>query len=1127
MKMSSERLVFRLLGVPEVRVASTPLVLHHQKAQALLYYLAASEAPQPREHLAALLWSEVPEDNARHSLRSNLYVIRRALQSHGLAEALVVDGPCVSLAEELLVCDLRRFRQLLQEGRRESLAEAVQLYRGRLLQGFTLNGTPLFDEWLQGEEAALSRSYLTALSRLATYAEQEGRWEEAIEYLLRLLQEDPFSESDQRRLIELYLRAGAVGQAWLQYARYEKLLQQELGLSPPADLQERMREVLTSRGSGRGHASCDEGRRKRSGLERSGPGRQLLPFVGREEPLGDLLELAGQVATTGQGSTILIQGEDGSGKTRLLDELVARLEALPLGWIVLRGTCSPFDELLAYGPFLEALQELGLDPLTEVLAAASPSLGSALPEEQGRFMWSLWQTLRTLARTAPLLLAIDDLHWANSSTLQLFGFLALRLRQLPILLIGTSSTVELVPALQRLLTLGRRQGSVRLLSLGPLGPEAVTALVQALHIVTLPMASTFPSWLYERSGGNPFILQELLHQLRADEVLSESEEGLRLDMRRWLRWRAMHALPETAYDLVLWRLVDLAGEARTLLEVLAVANQPLPLALLQELPEMRATSLAALVEQLLWRGLLVETAPRCYKLSHALLREAVMHRLSQVRAEEIHRELAAMLERCPALQPNRPRRQIALHAVMGGDSERARRYGLQILDELVRENVSTEAALFLQQLYDLVAPAAALEEELRLTAALGQIYRALGQLQQAADWYRRYLALARQLDDRVAWKSAYFELGELALIMNDYREAIACAEAGLAVPDPPQASARPALLAAGHRLLGAALAMEGSDLTAAEAHLQQAVRSLRQCGNVGDLCAPLFELGNIAAQYGELRQALQLYSEAADAARAAHNYYFLALAYNNTAYHSLLLGEIEEARQALTEGRRIAETYELLGALLHLSSTQGELHLYLGEWRAATEVFTQGLALAEELGNLERQAGYRAGLALSARSQGRLEEATALLEEALTLIDEHGYHHLRTRLQLWLAEIWLLRAQPAAAVPYLEAARATALRQQRRLLAIRAAALRAWYLAECGAWEEARQDFEETARQAERLALSLERARILVLYAQAARRTGSAELRRQALALLREAQDVLERHQARGELEQLALVATL
>src|SRR5438477_9854893 len=88
---------------------------------------------------------------------------------------------------------------------------------------------------------------------------------------------------------------------------------------------------------------------------------------------------------------------------------------------------------------------------------------------------------------------------------------------------------------------------------------------------------------------------------------------------------------------------------------------------------------------------------------------------------------------------------------------------------------------------------------------------------------------------------------------------------------------------------------------------------------------------------------------------------------------------------------------------------RGEISLYLGEWTEASEAFRHGLALAEELGNLERQAGYRAGLALVARGQGDLEGATALLEEALMLITERGFWHLRTRILLWLAETLLLR----------------------------------------------------------------------------------------------------------------------
>src|SRR5690606_3010694 len=103
----------------------------------------------------------------------------------------------------------------------------------------------------------------------------------------------------------------------------------------------------------------------------------------------------------------------------------------------------------------------------------------------------------------------------------------------------------------------------------------------------------------------------------------------------------------------------------------------------------------------------------------------------------------------------------------------------------------------------------------------------------------------------------------------------------------------------GHRLLGHALAMDGSNLPAAERHLHRAVTVHRQADNSRDLCASLFELGNVAAQRGELLRALEFYEEAAQVAEKGQAHYFHALAHNNFAYHSLLLGWLKVAQRAL------------------------------------------------------------------------------------------------------------------------------------------------------------------------------------------------------------------------------------
>jgi tetratricopeptide (TPR) repeat protein len=245
-------------------------------------------------------------------------------------------------------------------------------------------------------------------------------------------------------------------------------------------------------------------------------------------------------------------------------------------------------------------------------------------------------------------------------------------------------------------------------------------------------------------------------------------------------------------------------------------------------------------------------------------------------------------------------------------------------------------------------------------------------------------------------------------------------------------------------------------------------------------------------------------------------HYYLALAWNNHAYHSLLLGEIEAARRSADKSLKLAETYEMLGVLLYLYSTQGEISLYQAEWAVAEESFQRGYALAEELGSIERQAGYRAGLALAARGQGDFAGATIALEEALTLTSGQGLWHLQTHISLWLAETLLLLKRTEEARPHLEAALATARAQGRALWLVQGERLRARLLAADGNWPAANSLFEETLERATALGLSLEIARTQAAWGQAA--LVSSPNAEQGHALIAQARAALTAHGARAEL---------
>jgi DNA-binding SARP family transcriptional activator len=1098
-------IVIRLLGAARVEIAGVPLALHHQKARALLFYLAATGHAHARDHLAGLLWSDSVEKNARHSLRSSLYHLRQALHASGAGAALVGDGELVSLQLDERACDVVCFRRLLAEGSEAALEEAISLYQGPFLQGFAIDDAPLFEEWVDFEQADLRQAYLDALRRLASEAEARQAWNTAISYLQRMVQLDPLAEEVQQRLIGCYLRMHAIGPALRQYRQFETELRQELGLEPTPETQALIHEALTPRRRAPVLA--------RASARLAGGRLPMLPLIGRDALLKTLLALS-QEPMAGRGAGVLIQGEAGSGKSRLLDELVSRLAEESPRWVILQGFCSPFDDLLSYGPFLEAFQSAELGDLTDLLTDG----GESVPDNQERFFWRLLQALRMLARDGPVLLALDDLHWANSSTLHLFSLLATRLRGLPVLLVGTVQHVDGIPALQRLVLSRSRQGDLHVLSLPPLSLEAVTTLLQSSGISPTSV-TTIAEWLHIRSGGSPFVLLEILAQLRAEGVLTRLGDGWQLDMSRWLLWRTTSALPDTIHDLLAWRLTNLSPEARHVLEVLAVADSALPFDLLREFLGMQPAQLLTLLDDALARQLVLETSSDMFALPHHLLRETIVARLSHLRRRRIHRRLAELLEACPAFQWHFPLRQTALHAVLGEDVDRARRYGLRVLAELPREYDGAEALDFLHHLHDLLAPTATAEEMLQLSAMLGLLHQSLGQLDLAAAWHQRRLEWSYTLGDLAAQASAHFEMAELALVTTDYQAAIAAAEAGLLACAALEGGEQPGLVARGHRLLGAALAMEGSDLPAAERRLQEAVTAHKRANHPGDLYATLFELGNVAAQRGELARAVDLYTEAANHAAASHAHYFLALAYNNMAYHSLLLGRPEEARRALAQGQKVAEAHELLGALLHLFSTQGEIHLYLGEWAAATECFQRGLMLAEDLGHLERQAGYRAGLGLAARGQHELERAITLLEEALALITDRGYWHLRARLLLWLAETLLLCARVDEAEAHLRASLEICRTQGRVLLCMQAERLFARVLAARRAWSDAHALFAALSAQADSLGLPLESARTHAAWGEALLLAGSSL--QEGHVLLAEARKTLEAYQANAELAAL------
>lgn len=318
-------------------------IFHRCKALALLAYLAVTRASHPREALATLLWPEWDASSARADLRRTLSLVNDALGG----SAIVADRETAGLDPDLtLWVDVAELQAKLSVCASHghavgeacgacvgALEEAVTLYRGDFLAGFTLEDSAGFDEWQFFETQALRDVVTGALARLVTWhvAQGEHSTERAIDYARRWLALDPLQEGAHRQLMALYTKVGQRSAALRQYRQCVRTLEEELGVTPSAEtmaLYERIRtERQVPRAAGLAPESETQGPRLPSFLEMDEGSDAPEPlFVTREE---ELARLEGYLtaALGGAGQVAFVTGGAGRGKTALLRDFVRRAMA--------------------------------------------------------------------------------------------------------------------------------------------------------------------------------------------------------------------------------------------------------------------------------------------------------------------------------------------------------------------------------------------------------------------------------------------------------------------------------------------------------------------------------------------------------------------------------------------------------------------------------------------------------------------------------------------------------------------------------------------------------------------------------------------------------------------------------
>lgn len=576
----------RLIGRLEVEAGSEPVRLPAGQPSSLLAWLALHPGPHPRGALAERFWPGAPEASARASLRTALWSLRRALGPAG-ATGLAAGGETVELVGEPAVwVDVRAAEALAAGGRTD---EAAGLLDGDLLPG-------LDEDWVGEERERARATRARLLERLAAAAEDEGDLAAAARHALHRAEVDPLSEAAHRDVVRLLAAAGDRAAALREHRRFVARLRTELGLAPSEETRRLVRQVTV------------EGTRERTfppRLER----HEQAPFVGREPELARLRAVWARAASrNGPPALALLAGEPGIGKTRLAARL-ARI-AHAEGAAVAYGTATE-DGLVPVQPFAESLGE-GLGGPADPAGGATPA---------HRLFASTGDALRGLAGGAPLLLVLDDLQWADETSLALLKYVLRSLDGVRGLVLATHRQVAPDSALARTLGDVLRDVRVERVELGGLAEREVARLVRSRS------AALEPQRLHDRSGGNPLFVELLLRQ--------HEEEGDRAG-----------SVPASVQEVVALRLQGLGAECRRVLVLAGVLGEVFALELLARLVGRDAAELANTLEGACRAGVIVEEPAErlAYRFAHTLLRESLYGGLTRARRAALHRAAATALE---------------------------------------------------------------------------------------------------------------------------------------------------------------------------------------------------------------------------------------------------------------------------------------------------------------------------------------------------------------------------------------------------------------------------------------------------------------------------------------------------
>ena len=746
-------------------------------------------------------------------------------------------------------------------------------------------------------------------------------------------------------------------------------------------------------------------------------------LVGRDRELELALASVGAVQQ-GEGRLLLLAGEPGAGKTRLGQELTLHLRNQ--GFLIAAGTCFEPRQSVPYYPFLDVLAELfRLAPASarSRISREWPYLGRLVPEtgitpppsppgdqeEQERLFRSVTGFIQALSETVPLALLLDDLHWADQSSLDLLAHLARHILGNPVLLLGAYRDVEVgrQHPLQQTLHDLHRQGLGERVLIRRLDHDDTARLIAAT-LGEEHVTQEFASLVYRHTEGNPFFTREVLRAM-VEQGDVYRENG------RWDRREIVEIeVPESVRAVIGQRLSHLPLQTQELLREASVLGPTFNFDDLQTMTGRDEDMVDAALSDAIGSSLVQAIGKDEYAFSHALIHGTLYAELSPRRRRKLHRAAGEALEGLAGRKREQRLAELAWHFLEGDEPERALPYVMHAGDRAEVVFAHAEATSRFRTAVELSRDIGDNAAEARALEKLGTVLELQGRPDQSLEVLRDAAGIYRELSDLEGEGRVTAGVASALMHLGQQVEAVASLQRVLT-----QLEAREPTAVLGRLSLQLGAILYGSG------HYLEALQAVQRATQIADLVGDTVThvggenyRGSVLMQTGRLEDARQVFEAILPLSETIGDLGTRAHTVNDLAFVCLISGHLQEAEHYLERAVELQRQKDSPVMIAFALTGVAWTRFYRGRWAEARRANQEGLALMRGLPPSWQLPFLLYVEGLIATAEGKWAAAHEHLQQAIDL--SGGGHVILPLVHRALAEREILDGHPELARARLE-----------------------------------------------------------------------------------------------------------